>query len=194
MSIRPGAPRQTAGGADTYRPLERTETDIDADTEQQTLASSGINDRESVVDEQEFSKLVADLHAFAEHQLDQETVEVGKSAALAVTRRRFQHLADMLDQGVGADGPPVSFCTEPAGTPPHLQYLADTLDLEVALSAEGDRFVFSYAKGRNSLREAPTWFEHEVFAALADNKHVYIPIYFLLCTSPFLTSWGSVME
>lgn len=42
--------------------------------------------------------------------------------------------------------------------------------------------------------EAPSWFEHEVFAALSDNPKVYLPIYALLYVSPVLTSWGSLME
>ena len=40
----------------------------------------------------------------------------------------------------------------------------------------------------------PKWFEHELFAQLSENQRVYVPIYMLLASLPFLTSWGSVME
>ena len=71
--------------------------------------------------------------------------------------------------------------------------------LNLELETTADQLVFSYKKDKKDRpqppqREAPLWFEHEIFAAISQNQFVYIPIYFLLCTSPFLTSWGSVME
>ena len=47
---------------------------------------------------------------------------------------------------------------------------------------------------RYSLQEAPTWFEHKVFAEISDNPLVFRPIYVLLYVAPVLTCWGSIME
>ena len=202
MHITPGALPQASTGSG-YRPLERTETDREPDVEQQQLetdspASSGSNKQGKL--DQEFGQLVADLRALANQQLlDKKTVEVERSAGLAVIQRRLQSLAETSQQGVGSDRPPAPDLFAEAGTPPHLQYLAGAFGLHLELNSDRDRFVFSYMKDtyekdKPPQPEAPVWFEHELFAALSDNKLVYMPIYVFLCSSPFLTSWGSVME
>ena len=143
--------------------------------------------------EEEFSELVDKLHKFTNQELGTKSVEVDKSAAVAVHTSRSHYFA-AASPGLQDRLPVVS---NKHGTPPHLQYLADMLGLELETTA--DQFLFSYKKDKKDRpqppqREAPLWFEHEIFAAISENQFVYMPIYGLLCTSPFLTSWGSVME
>lgn len=142
---------------------------------------------------EEFSELVDKLHKLANQEPGTKSVEVDKSAALAVHTSRYHYFA-AAPRGLQDR---LHVVSNKHSTPPHLQYLADMLDLELETTA--DQLVFSYKKDekdRSQLpqREAPLWFEHEIFAAISQKQFVYIPIYFLLCTSPFLTSWGSVME